>query len=154
MRDYTPRPKKGMPEKKPKTPLKRVGIKTKPVRDDRNLMKVFVDNWQKRLSGNKFEAKTYKDCLEWFDHTSKYKVCAITYQPIYHFTVWHFLHVLTRNHTKLRESHSNIVMGSMDVHKEFDHGTRARLLKMGPGANFLLEYKDFIKQQYEQGEFL
>jgi hypothetical protein len=113
-------------------------------------MTVFVEIWTTRLPAQQFTPRTYDSLDEWFEHVWQYRVCAITYKPIDTFSVWNYAHVLTRNFTKLREKKENIGMLSADAHKCYDTSTRAKLLEMGPGAKYWLEYHDVLKSNYYQ----
>ncbi len=140
-----PYPKKGV-----RKPVKSILKTVEQECEQQSLLSLFVGIWQSREPGSKFVAREYESAEEWFNHTSKYRVCAITYQSLYYFDVWNFMHVLTRNYTKLRESEKNIVLGTRAVHTEYDGGARSKLLLMGPGAKWLLEYREKLKSEYHK----
>lgn len=148
-----PYPKKGMPAKKLKQAIKRTPIKKKRVEKERNLMDLFVRIWTERKPGSQFVKREYMSMEEWYEHTKQYRVCCVTYKPIKNMVPGSFAHVLTRNHTRYREKDFNVVLLSYyydtNVHGCFDHGTKMDFLKLGPGAKYLLEYQQFLKQQYE-----
>lgn len=52
MRDFTPRPKKGLPQKKPKTPLKRTAIKVKVTSKQRAKIKLNKEYYVKAIAAN------------------------------------------------------------------------------------------------------
>lgn len=150
MRDYTPRPKKGMPQKKPKAPLKRTRIKYKKVDPEHNLMSLFQKIWLNRLSGANFvsEKHEFTDMDEWLRWVQQYRVCCVTYKPIRAFNVWNYAHVLARQFKRFREQDFNILMMSERAHTLYDQGSREKFLALGPGAKFVLEYHDHLVSKY------
>jgi len=150
---FNPQPKKGMPEKKKPRPLKRTAIKKKKVKPGKELLPVFIDIWTTRQSGKKFVPREYNSMEEWLDHVWKYRVCAVTYEPIQSFLIHNYAHVLARQFTLLRESKINIGMLHFDVHASYDTETREKFLAKGPGAKWWLEYHDYLKSNYNQGEY-
>ena len=150
MRNYTPRPKTGLPQKKPKTPLKRTRIKPKKVEPQHNLLILFQRMWLSRISGQNFVSvkHEFKDMEEWLHWVQQYRVCAVTYKPIRAFNVWNYAHVLARQFKRFREQDFNILMMSERAHTLYDTGSREKFLEHGPGAKFVLEYHDHLKAKY------
>jgi len=150
MRNYTPRPKTGLPQKKPKTPLKCTRIKPKKVEPQHNLFILFNRIWLSRMSGKNFVSvhHEFSNMDEWLHWVQQYRVCAVTYRPIREFNVWNYAHVLARQFKRYREQDFNILMMSERAHTLYDKGTREKFLEHGPGAKFVLEYHDHLKAKY------
>ena len=157
MRNYTPRPKTGLPQKKPKTPLKRTRIKPrsdkaiKEIRDGEGMLDFFIEVWNSRKSGKLFVARDYATAEEWRAHTAQYRVDCVTYEPIVNMVPANFMHVLTRRHTKWKREPKNICLGHFLTHRIQEHGVSNQLIELGPGGFWFLEYKQILKEEYERG---
>lgn len=145
-RDYTPRPKVGMPPKKPYKGIKRTAIKVK--RKKEGMLSFMVENWNNRLPGQWYEVREYKDAQDWFDHTSKYRVCCVTYLPLQEFNVGSCMHVLTKHNTRFKTEHFNLVLGQYSVHQAQEFASHDKLEKLGPGGKWFWEYQQLLRERY------
>lgn len=148
---FNPQPKKGIPQKKPKAPLKRTRIKYKKVepKEHQSMLKFFIDIWGARLSGSLFIPREYINVEEWRQHTSQHRVDCITYEPIHNMIVHNFMHVLTKRHTKWKYEPKNICMGTMDTHHIQEFMPKSKLIEHGPGGKWFLLYQETLKSEYE-----
>lgn len=156
-RDYTPRPKQGLPQKKPKTPLKRTRIKPrsdkaiKEIKDGEGMLDFFIEVWNSRKSGQLFVARDYASAEEWRAHTSQYRVDCVTYEPIVNMVPANFMHVLTkRRYSRWKKVQKNICMGSFETHQIQEFSAKSKLIELGPGGFWFLEYKQILKEEYEK----
>lgn len=155
-RDYTPRPKQGMPPKKQPKQLKRTPIKQrsskklKEIEEGEGMLDFFIEVWNSRKSGKLFVAREYATVEEWREHTSQYRVDCITYLPIVNMVPANFMHVLTKNKTKFKKEPRNICMGYAFTHHIQEFGTQKQLIGHGPGGFWFIEYKQVLKEEYEQ----
>lgn len=155
MRDFTPRPKKGLPPKKPKSNLKRTPIKKKSakalkaIKEGEGMLDFFVGIWMQRKPGKLFEPRQYTSAEEWREHTSQYRVCCVTYQPITNMVPGNFMHVLTKNHSKFKKDPKNICLGTYETHQIQEFQPKSKLIEHGPGGFWFWEYKQKLKEEYE-----
>lgn len=157
-RNYTPRPKTGMPQKKPypglkRTAIKRVSVKKqKEDKEDGGLIKLFVDIWTERKPGSRLPPMPEITCLQdWMDYVSPYRVCFVTLEPIINMVPGNFLHVLTKNHSKWKKNPRNIVLGTFAIHQLQEFRVKNLLIEAGPGGFWFWELRDLLKQEYEHG---
>lgn len=150
MTKFNPQPKKGMPEKKKPTALKRTRIKYKKVKPEDNLYSLFTRIWLNKLPGKDFVSPKHEfsSMDEWLNWVQQYRVCCVTYKPIRAFNVWNYAHVLSRSFKRFRNEDFNILMMSERAHTLYDTGSKEDFLKHGPGAKFVIEYHDFLKAKY------
>jgi len=154
MRNYTPRPKTGLPQKKPKTQLKRTRIKPrsdkaiKEIKDGEGMLDFFIEVWNSRKSGQLFVARDYATAEEWREHTSQYRVDCVTYMPILHMEPANFMHVLTkRRYSRWKKVYKNICMGSFETHQIQEFQAKSKLVEHGPGGFWFNEYKEKLKEE-------
>jgi len=151
---FNPRPKAKdlpgyVPKEKKQKPIRKVSEK-KSIKNEveGGMLLFFIKVWNSRLPGDQFEKREYSSVEEWRDHTSKYRVDCVTYEPIKHMMPGCFMHVLTKNHTEWTKNPRNICMGSFDTHQVQEFEPKSKLVERGPGGFWFNEYKEELKAEY------
>lgn len=124
---FNPQPKKGMPDKKAKKPLKRTRIKYKPKGSD-------LPDVLEEIAANR----------EW--------VCFVTDVKLWCLTATSFAHVLPKalnKYPKFRTYDRNIVLVADEIHYLLDHTPRSEL-KKDPRFNKLFALEADLKEEYER----
>lgn len=155
---FNPQPKKGMPAKKPRKPIKRTPLKRKVTvkgkKPSLDSLRKIAEQAKGRHKPRKVtgELALFKEIWNEREHVSEVSGKRLWELTPHNMDVWvrQFSHILTKaaypdrkNGIKMRLNKENIVLMTPEEHAEWEHGDRN-----DPKWNWVKEKAEQLKQEY------